>query len=231
MTDTPQRPREFWIHNLDNNKALAVWHVEPASGPDVVHVIEKSAYDQVVRERDDANAAVKYERSRAQAWQERAEAAESKADSSNYRNTVSALNAIGKERDDLAAQLAETKADFDHCYTAYQDLGRLWAEDGEKIERLEKDLEMQKEISDLFKSESTSSAELVVKMAEIITNLRKQLAEMQAAKDLMVDKVNELADIRVINGGEIILIPKNQERIEQLELALEQYIGIGADIP
>jgi len=74
-----------------------------------VRVQEYDAFVKRLRDEEETHAelqaAVKYERSRAKAWQERAEVAEAAADQSNYRNTVAALNVIGKERDQLRSEV------------------------------------------------------------------------------------------------------------------------------
>lgn len=96
MSNTEKPLREWWITSLEHNDDGASVSVE---GPDAdqVHVIEKSAYDAVVKERDELRLA-----------KPNAGSADTLTEKYNLRRECEAISiASGLERDALAAQLDE----------------------------------------------------------------------------------------------------------------------------
>ena len=64
-----------------------------------------------------------------------------------------------------------------------------------------------------------------------IAELEAQLTQMCEAKDLLVDRLKEFTDARIINGGEVLLVNKlEQERDKLRELCREMRADLIAEV-
>lgn len=111
------KPREWWIYpQVSNSSLVEVLNYDPLpvkqSTKPYLHVIEKSAFDDVVKERDEARAKLK--------------------EFDEYY-TFQNLERVEQERDDLKAQLAKAKKNTDGWGADAQSARR-------QIERLERAL-------------------------------------------------------------------------------------------